>query len=79
MVDAKTGGDIWKVNKGKMNVFVANFVEDQNGDNVSDVVASYSSLEGVCKCKLYECLNANLPQKKLAVTSCYSTEKLDRN
>lgn len=29
-----------------MNVFVANFIPDQNGDNISDIITSHSSLEG---------------------------------
>ncbi|XP_050299477.1 uncharacterized protein LOC126738245 [Anthonomus grandis grandis] len=43
--DSKTGNQIWKLNTGKTNVFVANFIHDQDGDNISDVITSHSSLE----------------------------------
>ncbi|XP_066251301.1 uncharacterized protein [Euwallacea similis] len=45
IVNSKQGKHIWKLNPGKISVFLADFISDQNGDNVSDVIASCSSLE----------------------------------
>ncbi|XP_048525388.1 uncharacterized protein LOC109537293 [Dendroctonus ponderosae] len=45
VIDSRTGEDVWMLNMGKMNVFVANFIDDRNGDNISDVITSHSYLE----------------------------------
>ncbi|KAL1517716.1 hypothetical protein ABEB36_001447 [Hypothenemus hampei] len=45
IINSQTGKAIWKRSIGKMNIFVANFVEDLNEDNVSDVITSHSNLE----------------------------------
>lgn len=49
MVDSKNGSIIWQLNTGRMNVFVGNFIPDQNNDSISDVLASHSSLSGIPK------------------------------
>ncbi|CAH0546377.1 unnamed protein product [Brassicogethes aeneus] len=45
-INSKNGSTIWQLNTGKINVFVANFIPDQNSDNVSDILASHTALEG---------------------------------
>ncbi|CAG9763246.1 unnamed protein product [Ceutorhynchus assimilis] len=45
VIDSKTGTDIWRLNPGKTNVFVANFIQDQNNDNITDVITSHSLLQ----------------------------------
>ncbi|XP_023022317.2 uncharacterized protein [Leptinotarsa decemlineata] len=44
MLNARNGSKIWQYNTNRMNIFVANFIPDQDNDNVSDVLASQSSL-----------------------------------
>ncbi|CAG9855817.1 unnamed protein product [Phyllotreta striolata] len=44
MVDTKNGTTIWVLNKGKLDVFVASFIPDQNNDSIPDIIASHSSL-----------------------------------
>ncbi|XP_060520035.1 uncharacterized protein LOC132698145 isoform X2 [Cylas formicarius] len=45
-IDSKTGSTIWQLNTRKLDIFVGNFIADCNGDNISDVITSHSSLEG---------------------------------
>lgn len=44
VIDSKNGTIIWKLNTGRLNVYVASFVSDQNNDTIPDILASYSSL-----------------------------------
>ncbi|XP_076263482.1 uncharacterized protein LOC143198239 [Rhynchophorus ferrugineus] len=46
VIDSKTGHSIWQINSGRLNIFVMNFIPDQNGDNISDIISSHSSVEG---------------------------------
>ncbi|KAJ8945336.1 hypothetical protein NQ318_009731 [Aromia moschata] len=49
-IDTKNGTTIWQLNTGKMNVYVANFIPDQDNDSIPDVIASHSSLNGLIRC-----------------------------
>ncbi|CAH1981821.1 unnamed protein product [Acanthoscelides obtectus] len=44
VISAKNGSVIWQINSGKSNIFVGNFIPDQDGDGIWDVLASHSSL-----------------------------------
>ncbi|XP_030750099.1 uncharacterized protein LOC115877888 [Sitophilus oryzae] len=46
VIDSKTGQSIWEINAGRMDIFLMNFIPDQDGDNVSDIISSHSSLTG---------------------------------
>ncbi|KAJ3662550.1 hypothetical protein Zmor_006894 [Zophobas morio] len=43
-LNAKNGSLVWRQNNNKMDVFVANFVPDQNNDSVADILSSHTSL-----------------------------------
>ncbi|KAJ8922345.1 hypothetical protein NQ315_004288 [Exocentrus adspersus] len=43
-VDSKNGSIIWQVNTGRTNIFVANFIPDQNNDSIPEVLSSHSTL-----------------------------------
>ncbi|XP_018568780.1 uncharacterized protein LOC108909041 [Anoplophora glabripennis] len=44
VINSKNGSVIWQLDTGLSNIFVANFIQDQNNDSVSDILASHSSL-----------------------------------
>ncbi|CAH1113366.1 unnamed protein product [Psylliodes chrysocephalus] len=44
IINSKNGTTIWTLNTGRLNVFVASFIPDQNNDSVPDIIASHSSL-----------------------------------
>nr|CAI5831764.1 unnamed protein product [Callosobruchus analis] len=45
VINAKNGSIIWQINSGRSNIFVGNFVPDQDNDGVWDVLTSHSSLD----------------------------------
>ncbi|RZC42814.1 PQQ 2 and/or VCBS domain containing protein, partial [Asbolus verrucosus] len=45
-LDSRNGSQIWLQNNSKMDVFVANFIPDQNNDSIADILSSHTSLVG---------------------------------
>ncbi|CAH1119834.1 unnamed protein product [Phaedon cochleariae] len=44
VVNSRNGSKIWHRSLGNLNIFMANFIPDQNNDTVPDILASHSSL-----------------------------------
>ncbi|EEZ99777.2 hypothetical protein TcasGA2_TC002556 [Tribolium castaneum] len=42
-IDSKNGSQLWEQNYSKLDVYVANFVPDQNNDTVADILSSHTS------------------------------------
>jgi glucose dehydrogenase len=51
-LDSKNGSLIWQQNNHKLDVFVANFIPDQNNDSVPDILSSHTSLD--CTYNIFE-------------------------
>ncbi|XP_072398670.1 uncharacterized protein [Diabrotica undecimpunctata] len=44
IINSKNGSVIWQLNTGRLNVYLASFIPDQNNDSIPDVVASHSTI-----------------------------------
>lgn len=44
VLNSRNGSVIWQLNTGR-NVYIANFIEDQNNDSIADILASQSSIK----------------------------------
>lgn len=57
-IDSRNGSQLWEQNYSKLDVYVANFIPDQNNDTVADILSSHTSLD---------CMYMSMPYNRLKI------------